>query len=145
MKQTFNMVSNVNISLGNVDPLYCPSVLLPIRYTAHPTYCNIRPTTAVYFCIIRGFGQVKTIFEPSAAARTGQGAERRGQDRGPGAAARSPSSSCKTMCQQVGWAQVQKYTIISLYNIKYYKCHGTEFNELEMSLKSIHIQILVNL
>ena len=27
--------------LGNVDPLYCPSVLLPIRYTAHPTYCNI--------------------------------------------------------------------------------------------------------
>ena len=27
--------------LGNVDPLYCTSVLLPIRYTAHPTYCNI--------------------------------------------------------------------------------------------------------
>ena len=38
--------------LGNVDPLYCPFVLLPIRSTAHPTYCNIRPTTAVYFCII---------------------------------------------------------------------------------------------
>jgi len=33
--------------LGNVDPLYCTSVLLPIRYTAHPTYCNIWPTTAV--------------------------------------------------------------------------------------------------
>ena len=25
---------------GNVDPLYCPSVLLPIRYTSHPTYDN---------------------------------------------------------------------------------------------------------
>ena len=35
--------------MGNIYPLYCPSVLLPIRSTAHPTYCNIRPTTAVYF------------------------------------------------------------------------------------------------
>ena len=26
---------------GNFDPLYCPSVLFPIRYTAHPAYCNI--------------------------------------------------------------------------------------------------------
>ena len=25
---------------GNVDPLYCPSFLLPIRYSAHPTYDN---------------------------------------------------------------------------------------------------------
>ena len=45
-----------NLCEGNVDPLYCPSVLLPIRSTAHPTYCNIRPTTAVYFCIILGLG-----------------------------------------------------------------------------------------
>ena len=28
----------VVVKFGNVDPLYCPSVLLPIRYNAHPTY-----------------------------------------------------------------------------------------------------------
>ena len=33
--------------IGNVDPLHFPSVLLPIRYTAHPTYSNIWPTTDV--------------------------------------------------------------------------------------------------
>ena len=32
---------NFNCKEGNVDPLYCPSVLFPIRSTAHPTYCNI--------------------------------------------------------------------------------------------------------
>ena len=102
----------------NVDPLYCPSVLLPIRYTAHLTYCNIRPTTDVYNCIIRGLGQVKTISGPGAVARTGQGAERRGQDRLGGRALRpevhladvKPRAS-RSDGKQDGWAQVQKYTI----------------------------------
>ena len=103
---------------GNVDPLYCPSVLLPIRYMAHPTYCNSRPTTSVYFCIICGLGQIKTISGPRASARTGQGAERRGQDRLEGRALRpevqlaavKPRAS-RSDGQQDGWAQVQKYTI----------------------------------
>ena len=36
-----SIVQTAVVQTGNVDPLYCPSVLLPIRYTAHPTYCNI--------------------------------------------------------------------------------------------------------
>ena len=35
-------------------PLYSISGLRQIRYTTHPTYCNIGPTKAVLFSIIRG-------------------------------------------------------------------------------------------
>ena len=40
-KREYSSIENPPNSMDNVDPLYCPSVLLPIRYTAHPTYCNI--------------------------------------------------------------------------------------------------------
>ena len=56
--KSFNRpVERINIT-GNVDPLYCPSVLLPICYTAHPTYCNIWPTTAVEDMPIRPIQQL---------------------------------------------------------------------------------------
>ena len=89
---------------GNVNPLYC-----------HPSYCpstilHIRPTATsdLRQLFIFGLfdGYVTTIPDRalwlgwarrlSAAARTWA--------RGPGATVRSPSSSCKTTCQQVGWS-----------------------------------------
>ena len=90
-------VSSV-IWYGNVDPLFCPSVLLPICYTAHLTYDSC---LFLYYLRVRlrqFLGRALRLGRasgPSAAAKTGWG---------PGAAARSPSSSCKTTCQQVGWA-----------------------------------------
>ena len=91
-----------------------------IRSTAHPSYCpsaklHIRPTATsdlrqlFNFVLFEGqvrLCQVKTISGASAAARTGQRAERRGQDRLVGRALRPEVqySSCKTTCQQVGWA-----------------------------------------
>ena len=93
---------------------------------------------------IQGQVRLKKLSGPSAAARTGQGAERCGQNRlggraprlgqarGPLAAAICTTYSCKTTCQQVrsvvqrmqrrsevqnsGYAQVEKYTIHSSFN-----------------------------
>ena len=77
-----------------------------IRSTAHPSYCPfaillIRPTATSdlrqLFIFVLLEGQVRLRQFLGRALRLGRA-------RGPGAAARSRSSSCKTTCQQVGWA-----------------------------------------
>ena len=65
---------------GNVNPLYWPFVLLPIRSTAHPTYCNILDLRHLFIFVL---------FKGSVRLRQFLGrALRLGRARGPSAAAR---------------------------------------------------------
>ena len=57
VRELADAASNVTSSIRNIPT------------TELLTYCNIRPKQAVNFCIIWGFGWVKTISGPSAAAR----------------------------------------------------------------------------
>ena len=86
-------------------PLYCPSDLLQ-----HPTY-----DSCLFLYYLRVRLAVKTISGPSAAARTGQGDERRGQDKLGGHLVKPRAS--RSDGQQDGWAQVQKYTIKTFLDV----------------------------
>ena len=84
----------------------CQTLVMLIRSTAHPSYCpsailHIRPTATSdlrqLFIFVLFNGQVRLRQFLGRALRLVRA-------RGPANAARSPSSSCKTTCQQVGWA-----------------------------------------
>ena len=78
-------------------PSYCPSVLLPIRYTATSDLRQL-------FIFVLFEGQVRLrqfLGRELHLGRLGGRAPQLGQARGPGAAAGSPSSSCKITCLQV--------------------------------------------
>ena len=75
---------------STAHPSYCPSALLPIRPTATSDLRQL-----FIFVLFEGYVRLRLFLGRAL---------RLGRARGPGAAARSPSSSCKTTCQQVGWA-----------------------------------------
>ena len=56
LKRTSKLASNYFKVRTDKDSLIFEQVMLirPIanHYTAHPPFCNIQPTAAVYFCII---------------------------------------------------------------------------------------------
>ena len=87
---------------GRTPPSYAPEVRLYIVFTRIPLL--FRPTAIsdlrqlFIFVLFQGC-QVETISGLSDAARTGQGTERRGQDRPRG---QVHIACCKTTCQQVG-------------------------------------------
>ena len=103
--------------------------LLNVCPTYFPIYCNFGPTLQLFiFALFEGQLRLSQFL-----GRT----SRLVQARRPGAAATSPSSSCKTTCQQVGcivqriqpkseveyggFAQVERYTIVTFINYVHIK------------------------
>ena len=105
VKTTFKQIIN-----GNVDPLYCPPTPM------NPAYCpsailHIRPTATsdlrqlFIFLLFQGLVRLRDFLGRALRHRTGQRAERRGQDRLGGRLLRTEvhHSNCKSDGQQDGW------------------------------------------